>query len=72
MGIFNVMADRGRPPKDPEDRKTSDIKIPLTDEEKELIKSAAGIDDTKPVTWARNILIRAAKYRVKNNGPVAS
>ena len=58
---------RGRPPKAPEDRKTDEIKIPLTPTEKGLIRSAAQSDDAKPVTWARDILLRAAKRRVKKS-----
>ena len=61
MGILKGM--RGRPPKDPEDRKTANMKIPLADGEKELIEKAAHSDSEKPVTWARNVLLRAAKRR---------
>jgi hypothetical protein len=61
MGIFNGM--RGRPPKPPEERKTANMKIPLADDEKELIEKAARASDAKPVTWAREILLRAAKRR---------
>ena len=50
MGIFNLM--RGRPPKTPEDRKTANMKIPLA-------------DGVKPVTWARDMLLKAAKRRIK-------
>lgn len=55
---------RGRPPKAPEDRRTEDIKIPLSEAEKQQIQSAAESDDAKPVTWARNVLLRAAKRRL--------
>lgn len=61
MGIFNGM--RGRPKKPPEDRKTSSMKIPLAESEKELIERAATADDAKPVTWAREVLLRAASRR---------
>jgi uncharacterized protein (DUF1778 family) len=66
MGIFKDM--RGRPPKQPEERKTANMKIPLTDEEKNLIQSAADADEAKPVTWARNILLRAAKRGMNKSG----
>ena len=39
------------------------MKIPLADEEKGLIESAAGADGKKPVTWARDVLLRAASRR---------
>ncbi len=59
------MAQRGRPPTRRSDRKTANMKIPLTAEEKGAIMLAAESDDTKPVTWARNILIRAARRKTR-------
>jgi len=59
------MVRTGRPPKAPEDRRIDNMKIPLTDAEKRLIRNAAKSDDAKPVTWARDILIKAAKRRKK-------
>ena len=50
-----------RPPKEPEDRRTEALNIPLTKAEKELIKSAA----EKHVTWARETLVKAAKRKAK-------
>ena len=61
MGIFNGM--RGRPPKPPDERKTASMKIPLADDEKDLIERAAQASDAKPVTWARDVLLRAAKRK---------
>jgi hypothetical protein len=55
---------RGRPPKAPDERRTDSMKIPLTAEEKESIERAAVAGDDKPVTWARNVLLRAAKRRI--------
>lgn len=54
---------RGRPPKSPKDRKTAGMLIPLTAAERESIRDAAKSDDAKPVTWAREVLLRAAKRR---------
>ena len=56
---------RGRPPKSPEDRKTAGMLIPLTAAERDSIRSAAKSDDAKPITWARDVLMRAAKRRAK-------
>ena len=61
MGMIRGM--RGRPPKQPDQRKTASMKVPLTESEKNLIKAAAKTDHIKPVTWARAILLRAAKRR---------
>lgn len=56
---------RGRPPKKPSDRKTAAMLIPMTEHEREQIQAAAEADDAKPVTWAREVLLRAAKRRGK-------
>ena len=53
----------GRPPKRPQDRKTAGMLIPLTEAEREQIQAAAASDDAKPITWAREVLLRAAKRR---------
>ncbi len=55
------MTMRGRPPKPADERKTANMKIPLADDEKELIERAAQARGAKPVTWARDVLLRAAK-----------
>jgi hypothetical protein len=66
IDIFKGMeTNRGRPPKKPSDRKTASMLIPMTDAEKRQITSAAESDDAKPVTWARETLLRAAKRRAK-------
>ena len=58
------MTMRGRPPKSPKDRRTDNMKIPLTAEEKAAIERAAQAGNDKPVTWARDALLRAAKRRI--------
>ena len=50
----------GRPPKPPEDRKDAELRIRLTDSEREELDRAAGKDTS---TWAREVLLRAAKRR---------
>jgi len=57
------MTERGRPPKQASECKTASMKIPLTEEEKGAIMGAAQSDNAKPVTWAREVLLRAAKRR---------
>jgi hypothetical protein len=39
--------------------------IPMTETEKQQIVAAAESDEAKPVTWAREVLLRAAKRRGK-------
>lgn len=52
----------GRPPKDPEDRQTARLEIRMTQAELDLIEAAAG---EKISTWARDVLVKAAKRAVK-------
>ena len=61
--VIGMKTQRGRPPKPARDRKTASMKIPLTDSEKRAIELAATADDAKPVTWARDVLLRAAKRK---------
>jgi hypothetical protein len=55
----------GRPPKKPSERKTAGMLIPMTEVEREQIHAAAEADESKPTTWARDVLLRAAKRRIK-------
>jgi hypothetical protein len=61
MRMLNRM--RGRPPKAAIDRRTDSMKIPMTAAEKRLVESAAESGDAKPVTWARDVLLKAAQRR---------
>lgn len=58
----NVMTTkgRGRPPKEPEDKHVERLEIRLTAEDRELIEKAAS---GKVSSWARDVLVRAAKRR---------
>ena len=52
--------ERGRPPKPPEERRTAELRIRMTEAEREAMDRAA---DGKTSTWAREVLLRAAKRR---------
>lgn len=54
----------GRPPKDPEDRKSAELRIRLTAGERDSLDRAA---NGKTSTWAREVLLRAAKRDSKRN-----
>lgn len=58
----------GRPPKPAEDRRTDSMKLPLTEAEKAEIQEAAELAGEKPVTWARETLLKAAKRIQKQHG----
>jgi hypothetical protein len=63
VGIL-ISMKAGRPPKPPEDRRDRDMKIPLSESERETIVEAAEADESKPVTWARETLLKAAKRKL--------
>lgn len=63
MRMLNRM--RGRPPKPAAERRTASMKIPLTAAEKRMLESAARSDEAKPVTWARDLLLKAAQRRTR-------
>jgi hypothetical protein len=52
---------RGRPPKSEGDRKGVDLRIPVTDAQKELIAEAVGLLCMDMAAWARPLLIQAAQ-----------
>lgn len=55
--------ERGRPPKSPEERKTAELRIRLTPEQRATLDAAADADTS---TWARDVLLRAAKRRSRD------
>jgi uncharacterized protein (DUF1778 family) len=53
-----------RPPKDPADRKSVDLRIPLTEEQKKLVSEAASADQEDVAAWVRPIVLHAAERRL--------
>lgn len=53
-----------RPPKDPSERKTSEVRIPVTEEQKKAIADAAAAEGADVATWVRPIVLRAAEERL--------
>jgi hypothetical protein len=63
---------RGRPPKPEEDRKTVDLRIPVTPEQKEIVAEAMRLEKTEMAGWARELLLAAAEKIIaeaKNKKP---
>jgi hypothetical protein len=54
--------DRGRPPKPDEDRRSAELRIRLTDDEREKLDEAAGGQTS---TWARDVLLKAAARKTR-------
>jgi len=53
-----------RPHKDPSERKSEELRIPVTEEQKKLISEAASADDADVAAWLRPIVLRAAAKRL--------
>ena len=53
-----------RPPKNPATRKDKDLRIPVTGRQRELVSQGAAAAGLDMATWARPILLEAAKREV--------
>jgi hypothetical protein len=60
---IHYMAERGRPRKPKTDRREKQLHILLTNAEQGTIEEAAKADELPASTWARRILLNAAKKR---------
>jgi predicted DNA binding CopG/RHH family protein len=59
-----------RPKKEPAETRGRDLTIPVTEDERQCIKQGASAAGMDMATWARPILLRAAKIEMaKSNGP---
>jgi len=54
-----------RPQKDEAERKSVDLRIPVTDEQKDAVVKAARLDGLDMASWARPILLREAQKRLR-------
>lgn len=55
--------ERGRPPKADDERKDNVLRIRMTQDEREALDLAA---DGKTSSWARGVLLRAAKRKASS------
>jgi hypothetical protein len=62
---FSYIYAMGRPRKDPKERKSAELRIPVTNDQKSLIIHASGLDGLDVATWLRPIILDAAKARVE-------
>ncbi len=53
-----------RPKKDPAMRMNTDLRIPLTTEQKEIIVEATKAEPEGMAAWARNLLLSAARQKI--------
>ena len=54
-----------RPPKDPALRMDTDLRVPVTANQKKVISEAAAADQTDVAAWIRPILMSAAGKRLR-------
>lgn len=54
-----------RPKKEQSERKDVDLRVPVTEDQKELIVRAARMDGLDMAAWARPILLREAQKRTR-------
>jgi uncharacterized protein (DUF1778 family) len=66
---FSYVYRMPRPKKKPEERKSAELRVPVTEEQKSLIIQAAGLDGLDVATWVRPIILNAAKKRVERETP---
>ncbi len=59
----------GRPAKKPEDRKTYQLHIPLTEAQHTLIRQAVELSGKDKAEWARTILLELAKREIAKAKP---
>jgi hypothetical protein len=57
-----------RPPKNPQNRLTFDLRIRLTEGMKRLVQDAADADEMEVSTWVRKVIINAARAVVEPGG----
>jgi hypothetical protein len=53
-----------RPAKNPEERKGYHLRVPLAAKQRTLIEEAARLADEDKATWARTVLLAAARKRI--------
>ena len=54
----------GRPLKDPRLRMNTDVRVPVTDEQKQLLLDATADEPAGLAAWARMVLLEAASRKV--------
>jgi hypothetical protein len=63
---------RGRPPKDAAERRSSELRIRLTADERAALDATAIANGEETSTWARVILLALVAKKSRKSGPVES
>ncbi len=59
-----IIISMARPHKDPSERKSEELRIPLTEEQKKIVSEAAAADGADVATWARPLLLGFAEDKL--------
>jgi hypothetical protein len=59
---------RGRPPKPPEERRSAELRIRLTEAERARLDQAAAAHESETSTWARGLLLGTAERITEAKG----
>jgi hypothetical protein len=51
----------GRPPKEPSERKNVDLRIPVTEAQKQLVSNAMAHGGREFASWARDLILEHAR-----------
>jgi hypothetical protein len=62
--LFGYNYDMGRPRKDPSMRMDTDLRVPLTAEQKAIIDEATADQPEGKAAWARTLLLAAAMRKL--------
>jgi len=65
VDFYGYIYGMARPLKIPSERKTVDIRIPMTEDQKKTISAAAEAEQADVATWARPILLKIAEDRLR-------
>jgi uncharacterized protein (DUF1778 family) len=63
--FISILISMARPHKEPSERKSEELRIPVTEDQKNLISEAASADGADVATWLRPIVLRAAAKRLE-------
>jgi len=55
----------GRPPKDPSEKKSVDLRIPVTPDQKQLVADAMALGGREFAGWARELILGGARSMIE-------
>jgi hypothetical protein len=65
--ILTTLTGMARPRKDPAMRMDTDLRVPMTEQQKQMLDDATADEPEGKAAWARSILLDAAKRKLAKN-----